>query len=85
MLTHKTLKYVRQTINHPYVGLKILPLVGDFCGHATNVTKSLYNEGELTSEEYDEMLEMIFQVERHQNETALQELLSIFKHYAGWA
>ena len=85
MMTHNTLKYIRQTINHPYVGIKILPLVGDFCGHATNVTKSLYNEDELTAEEYGEMMEMIFQIERHQNETALHELLLIFKHYAGCA
>lgn len=84
MISAKTLKYVRETINHPYVGIKILPLVGDFCGHAINVTNSLYDEECVTTRQYNDMLRMISLIERNQCEIALKSLLSIFNYHARW-
>lgn len=84
MISDKTLKYTRQTINHPYVGIKILPLVGDFCSHAVNVTKSLHNEGQITKDQYNDMIQMILEIEKHQSEIALKSLLQIFKYHARW-
>ena len=84
MISTKTLKYVRQTINHTYVGLQILPLIGDFAGHATNVTKSLYNESVITEDERDLLFQAIYQVERNESESALKSIINTFKLYAGW-
>lgn len=83
MVSAKTRRYIMETINHPYAGIKILPFVGDFCGQATGVAKSLYAEDVVTFVEYTEIIDLISQVERHQNETALQKILSMFKKYAG--
>ena len=85
MITTKTLKYVRQTINHPYVGLKILPLIGDFTGHARNVTKSMYNEDVITEDERDMLYGAINEVERNESDIALRSIIDTFKFYAGWS
>lgn len=85
MMSTKTLKYIRQTINHPYVGLRILPIIGDFTGHAMNVTKSLYNEDVINQDEFEHMKNLINDIERNETDASIKELISIFKVHAEWS
>ena len=64
MITERTLKYVKETINHPYVGIKILPMVGDFCGHATNTAKALLRDEVITTDTFYGLTELINGIEK---------------------
>lgn len=84
MMTEKTRKYIKQTINHPYVGLRILPIIGDFTGHAMNVTKSLYNEDVIDKNEFEHMQSLINDIEKNERDSSVREIISIFKGLVGW-
>lgn len=81
MTSIKTKKYINQVLNHPYVGMRILPFLGDFAGHAGNVNKSLYNEGEINKKEFEFLNSLILSVEQNENEKDLNALLKTFRQF----
>ena len=81
MISIKTKKYINEVVNHPYVGMRILPFLGDFTGHARNVNKSLYSEGEISKEEFEHLQSLILSVERTENEKDLNILIKSFKQF----
>lgn len=81
MTSIKTKKYIKEILIHPYVGIKIMPFVGDFCGHANNINKSLYGEGGIDKEEFNYLKDLILSIEKNQNEKSLMSLLDSFKEH----
>ena len=81
MTSIKTKKYINQVLNHPYVGMRILPFLGDFAGHTRNITKSHNDEDEINKKEFDFLNSLILSVEQNENEKDLNMLLKTFKQF----
>lgn len=81
MTSIKTKKYIQELLYHPYVGMRILPFIGDFAGQAENINKSLYEEEVIDKEEFEYIRYLILSIEKSENEKDFRILINTFKKY----
>ena len=83
-ISQLTRKQLRMTINHPYVGLRLTPLIGDFVDQFRLANRSLYREDIINEATYSYNEQLATLAERSESREAINKMVSILRfHYEG--
>ena len=84
MMSSKTKRYTKEVLCHPYVGLKLAPLVVDFTEHFENINRSWFEEGIITKQAFVSNNELAKTLRQTENPSVLEEIISIIEFHLEW-
>ena len=84
MMSSKTKKYTKEVLYHPYVDLKLTPLVVDFTDHFENINRRWFEEGIITKQDFVNNNELAKTLRQTENPSVLEEIVSIIKYHLEW-
>jgi hypothetical protein len=84
MMSSKTQRYTKEVLYHPYVGLKLAPLVVDFTEHFENINRSWFEEGIITKQAFINNNDLAKTLRKTENPSVLEEIISIIKYHLEW-
>ena len=70
---------VSRAVNHPYVGLRITPMLGDFVSQSRITVKYLRAQDLITAEEQAELLEALSTIFRTENRKLVNSVVDKLK------
>jgi hypothetical protein len=83
-MSSKTQRYTKEVLYHPYVGLKLAPLVVDFTEHFENINRSWFEEGIITKQAFINNNDLAKTLRKTENPSVLEEIISIIKYHLEW-
>ena len=84
MMSSKTKRYTKEVLYHPYVGLKLAPLVVDFTEHFENINTSWFEEGIITKQAFVSNNELAKTLRQTENPSVLEDIISIIEFHLEW-
>ena len=84
MMSSKTKKYTKEVLYHPYVDLRLAPLVVDFTEHFENINRRWFEEGIITKQAFVNNNELAKTLRQTEDPSVLEEIISIIKYHLEW-
>lgn len=81
MMSSETKRYTKEVLYHPYVDLKLAPLVVDFTDHFENINRRWFEEGIITKQTFINNNELAKTLRQTEDPSVLEEIVSIIKCY----
>lgn len=72
-------KQINEVVNHPYVGIRITPMLGDFISQSKITVDHLYMNGIVDRQKYHYLLMELRTIQKTESNQAIHRLVSYLR------